>query len=156
MPLKAFDVARRYFRFRLPDLTLFCRLAELGLVVTAQRHEPARVVPPFPVVDPDDRYHRCHCPAPRAAPWCACWRTNCRLATHPDVRVVATADNFDQMMAGIWRELISLHQQRAELACTSNKPGLGLPGRAPALGAARSGFQMPLGSERRSPDTAVG
>ncbi len=40
--------------FASPDLTTFCRLDELGLVVTGQRLEPERAVLACRVVEPDD------------------------------------------------------------------------------------------------------
>lgn len=53
------------------------------------------------------------------------------VSVHPidEVRVVITADNFNQITGGIWRELVLLHQQREELARTSNMPALALPGK---------------------------
>jgi transposase len=56
--------------FTSPDLTKFCRLDELGLVVTGQRLEPARAVLACRVAEPDDgtdRWcRRCGCEgAPR-------------------------------------------------------------------------------------------
>jgi transposase len=47
--------------FGCPDLTVFCRLDELGLVVTGQRLEPDRAVLACRVVEPDDWCHRCGC-----------------------------------------------------------------------------------------------
>ena len=47
--------------FGCPDLTMFCRLDELGLVVTGQRLEPDRAVLACRVVEPDDWCHRCGC-----------------------------------------------------------------------------------------------
>ena len=47
--------------FGRPDLTVFCRLDELGLVVTGQRLDPDRAVLACRVVDPDDWCHRCGC-----------------------------------------------------------------------------------------------
>ena len=47
--------------FDCPDLTLFCRLDELGLVVTGQRLGPDRAVLACRVADPDDWCHRCGC-----------------------------------------------------------------------------------------------
>jgi transposase len=47
--------------FGCPDLTAFCRLDELGLIVTGQRHEPDRVVLACRVVEPDDWCRRCGC-----------------------------------------------------------------------------------------------
>jgi hypothetical protein len=45
--------------FGCPDLTAFCRLDELGLVVTGQRLEPGRAVLACRVADPDDWCRRC-------------------------------------------------------------------------------------------------
>ncbi len=45
--------------FATPDLTTFCRLDELGLVVTGQRLEPRRAVIACRVVEPDDWCHAC-------------------------------------------------------------------------------------------------
>jgi transposase len=47
--------------FACPDLTTFCRLDELGLVVTGQRLEPDRAVLACRVVEPDQRCRRCGC-----------------------------------------------------------------------------------------------
>jgi transposase len=47
--------------FGCADLTTFCRLDELGLVVTGQRLDPDRAVLACRVVDPDDWCHRCGC-----------------------------------------------------------------------------------------------
>jgi len=47
--------------FACPDLTSFCRLDELGLVVTGQRLEPDRAVLACRVVEPDDWCRRCGC-----------------------------------------------------------------------------------------------
>lgn len=47
--------------FAHPDLTTFCRLDELGLVVTGQRLEPERAVLACRVVEPDRWCHRCGC-----------------------------------------------------------------------------------------------
>ena len=47
--------------FGCPDLTVFCRLDELGLVVTGQRLDPDRAVLACRVVDPDEWCHRCGC-----------------------------------------------------------------------------------------------
>ncbi len=44
-----------------PDLTAFCRLDELGLVVTGQRLEPDRAVLACQVVEPDQWCRRCGC-----------------------------------------------------------------------------------------------
>ena len=52
--------------FACPDLTTFCRLDELGLVVTGQRLEPDRAVLACRVVEPDQWCRRCGCEgAPR-------------------------------------------------------------------------------------------
>ena len=47
--------------FTCADLTLFCRLDELGLEVTGQRLEPDRAVLACRVADPDRWCHRCGC-----------------------------------------------------------------------------------------------
>ena len=47
--------------FASPDLTVFCRLDELGLVVTGQRLEPDRAVLACQVVQPDQWCRRCGC-----------------------------------------------------------------------------------------------
>jgi transposase len=47
--------------FGSPDLTVFCRLDELGLEVTGQRLDPDRVVLACRVVDSDDWCRRCGC-----------------------------------------------------------------------------------------------
>jgi len=47
--------------FACPDLTAFCRLDELGLVVTGQRLEPDRAVLACRVVEPDGWCRRCGC-----------------------------------------------------------------------------------------------
>lgn len=47
--------------FGCADLTLFCRLNELGLEVTGQRLEPERAVLACRVVDPDRWCHDCGC-----------------------------------------------------------------------------------------------
>ena len=47
--------------FACADLTLFCRLEELGLEVTGQRLDPGRAVLACRVVDPDRWCHRCGC-----------------------------------------------------------------------------------------------
>ncbi|QLQ15465.1 MAG: ISL3 family transposase [Micropruina sp.] len=47
--------------FACPDLTTFCRLEELGLVVTGQLLEPGRAVLACRVVAPDDWCRRCGC-----------------------------------------------------------------------------------------------
>lgn len=47
--------------FACPDLTTFCRLDELGLVVTGQRLEPERAVLACRVVEPDQWCRRCGC-----------------------------------------------------------------------------------------------
>ncbi len=44
-----------------PDLTTFCRLDELGLIVTGQRLEPGRAVLACRVVEPDRWCRRCGC-----------------------------------------------------------------------------------------------
>ena len=52
--------------FSCPDLTTFCRLDELGLVVVGQRLEPGRAVLACRVLDPDQWCRRCGCEgAPR-------------------------------------------------------------------------------------------
>src|SRR5512143_3914263 len=48
--------------FSAPDLTTFCRLDELGLVVVGQRKERTRMVLACRVADPDEWCHRCGCP----------------------------------------------------------------------------------------------
>ena len=45
--------------FACPDLSTFCRLDELGLVVTGQRLEPDRAVLACRVREADDWCHRC-------------------------------------------------------------------------------------------------
>jgi len=45
--------------FGAADLTAFCRLDELGLLVTGQRLEPDRAVLACMVVEPDDWCRRC-------------------------------------------------------------------------------------------------
>ena len=47
--------------FARPDLTTFCRLDELGLVVTGQRLQPDRVVLACRVAEPDAWCHDCGC-----------------------------------------------------------------------------------------------
>ena len=47
--------------FACADLTTFCRLDELGLVVTGQRLEPERAVLACRVVEPDQWCRRCGC-----------------------------------------------------------------------------------------------
>ena len=47
--------------FACPDLTTFCGLEGLGLVVTGQRLEPDRAVLACRVVEPDRWCHRCGC-----------------------------------------------------------------------------------------------
>ncbi len=47
--------------FACPDLTVFCRLDELGLVVTGQRLDPDRAVLACRVVEPDAWCRRCGC-----------------------------------------------------------------------------------------------
>jgi transposase len=54
-------VGERIDAFAHPDLTTFCRLDELGLVVTGQRLEPERAVLACRVVEPDRWCHRCGC-----------------------------------------------------------------------------------------------
>ncbi|MEU6643487.1 ISL3 family transposase [Saccharomonospora sp. NPDC046836] len=44
-----------------PDLTTFCRLDELGLVVTGQRLEPDRAILACRVLEPDQWCRRCGC-----------------------------------------------------------------------------------------------
>lgn len=52
--------------FTTPDLTTFCRLDELGLVVTGQHLEPGHAVLAARVVEDDRWCHRCGCEgAPR-------------------------------------------------------------------------------------------
>ena len=52
--------------FAVPDLTTFCRVDELGLVVVGQRLEAGRAVLACRVVEPDAWCHRCGCEgAPR-------------------------------------------------------------------------------------------
>jgi transposase len=53
--------ATRDAGFGCPDLTVFCRLDELGLVVTGQRLDSDRAVLACRVIDPDDWCHRCGC-----------------------------------------------------------------------------------------------
>ena len=62
--------------FGCPDLTVFCRLDELGLVVTGQRLGPDRAVLACRVVDDDDWCHRCGCQGVARAPWSGGSRTN--------------------------------------------------------------------------------
>ena len=45
--------------FATPDLTMFCRLDELGLVATGQRIEPRRAVLECRIVEPDDFCQTC-------------------------------------------------------------------------------------------------
>jgi len=45
--------------FARPDLTTFCRLDELGLVVTGQQLEPDRAVLTCRVAEPDPWCRRC-------------------------------------------------------------------------------------------------
>ena len=45
--------------FACPDLTVFCRLDELGCEVTGQRFEPDRAVLACRVVEPDGSDERC-------------------------------------------------------------------------------------------------
>ncbi len=47
--------------FACPDLTVFCRLDELGLEVTGQRIEPDRAVLACRVLEPDQWCRRCGC-----------------------------------------------------------------------------------------------
>jgi transposase len=47
--------------FACPDLSTFCRLDELGLIVTGQRLEPDRAVLACRVVEPDQWCRRCGC-----------------------------------------------------------------------------------------------
>jgi transposase len=47
--------------FACPDLTTFCRVDELGLVVTGQRLEPGRAVLACRIVEPDEWCRRCGC-----------------------------------------------------------------------------------------------
>ena len=47
--------------FACPDLTTFCRVDELGLVVVGQRLEPRRAVLACRVVEPDQWCRRCGC-----------------------------------------------------------------------------------------------
>jgi hypothetical protein len=47
--------------FACPDLTTFCRLDELGLLVTGQRLEPDRAVLACRVIDDDQWCRRCGC-----------------------------------------------------------------------------------------------
>ncbi|MFB4273454.1 ISL3 family transposase [Nonomuraea sp. GTA35] len=54
-------VGERIDAFAHLDLTTFCRLDELGLVVTGQRLEPERAVLACRVVEPDRWCHRCGC-----------------------------------------------------------------------------------------------
>lgn len=54
-------VGGRADAFASPDLTVFCRLDELGLVVTGQRLEPDRAVLACQVVEPDQWCRRCGC-----------------------------------------------------------------------------------------------
>ncbi|HEX2904971.1 MAG TPA: ISL3 family transposase, partial [Jatrophihabitans sp.] len=52
--------------FACPDLSAFCRLDDLGLVVTGQRLEPDRAVLACRVLEPDGWCRRCGCEgAPR-------------------------------------------------------------------------------------------
>jgi hypothetical protein len=60
--------ATRDAGFGSPDLTVFCRLDELGLVVTGQRLRNDRAELACRVVEPDDWCHRCGCHGVRAAP----------------------------------------------------------------------------------------
>ena len=54
-------VGDRSTAFAHPDLTSFCRVDELGLVVTGQRLEPDRAVLACRVVEPDQWCRRCGC-----------------------------------------------------------------------------------------------
>ncbi|WP_067431380.1 ISL3 family transposase [Nocardioides jensenii] len=54
-------VGERPDAFAHPDLTTFCRLDELGLVVTGQRLEPGRAVLACRVAEPDQWCRRCGC-----------------------------------------------------------------------------------------------
>jgi hypothetical protein len=54
-------VGERSHAFARPDLTTFCRLDELGLVVTGQRLEPDRAVLACRVLEPDQWCRRCGC-----------------------------------------------------------------------------------------------
>ena len=47
--------------FACPDLTMFCRLDELDLIVTGQRLEPDRASLAGRVLEPDQWCHRCGC-----------------------------------------------------------------------------------------------
>lgn len=59
-------VGERSDAFAHPDLSTFCRLDELGLVVTGQRLEPDRAVLACRVLEPDRWCRRCGCEgAPR-------------------------------------------------------------------------------------------
>jgi len=53
--------ATREAGFACPDLTVFCRLDELGLEATGQRLEPERAVLACRVVEPDEWCRRCGC-----------------------------------------------------------------------------------------------
>ena len=63
--------------FACPDLTSFCRLAELGLEVVGQCLEPDRAVLACRVVEPDQWCRRCGC---EGVPWDTVIR---RLAHEP-------------------------------------------------------------------------
>ncbi|MEV5003919.1 ISL3 family transposase [Nocardioides sp. LML1-1-1.1] len=54
-------VGERSHAFAHPDLSTFCRLDELGLVVTGQRLEPDRAVLACRVLEPDQWCRRCGC-----------------------------------------------------------------------------------------------
>ena len=54
-------VGERADAFARPDLSTFCRLDELGLVVTGQRLEPDRAVLACRVLEPDQWCRRCGC-----------------------------------------------------------------------------------------------
>jgi hypothetical protein len=54
-------VGERADAFARPDLSTFCRLDELGLIVTGQRLEPGRAVLACRVLEPDQWCRRCGC-----------------------------------------------------------------------------------------------
>ncbi|HEY0951341.1 ISL3 family transposase [Nocardioides sp.] len=54
-------VGERSDAFGDPDLSTFCRLDELGLIVTGQRLEPGRAVLACRVLEPDQWCRRCGC-----------------------------------------------------------------------------------------------
>jgi hypothetical protein len=62
--------------FACPDLTTFCRLDELGLVVTGQRLEPDRAVLACRIVQEDRWWLIPIEGVATAAAWSAGWRTN--------------------------------------------------------------------------------